>query len=331
MKRIYVFFFFFLLLINTVQVTALEIKLGSLAPAGSPWDKCLRELAAEWQEISGGKVRLKIYHGGIAGDEGAIIRKIRLRQLQAAALSGVGINQIAKGPLAICAPMLVRTNDELEYLLEKTTAFFEKELEKKQFISIMWTSAGWTHYFGKDPIIYPDDLKKQKLWVWDIGSRQTQIWKKAGFNPVPLAATDILTSLQSGMIEAILATPLTSAASQWFAIANNMCELKFAPLIAAIVVSKKVWDKIPDDLKPKLLEAAKKIQRKIGDETRKADKEAIAIMKQNGLIVNELPADAVVEWQKLIDTYFDEVIDEDFGRDAYEMVKIYLEEYRRND
>jgi TRAP-type transport system periplasmic protein len=331
LKKYKVLFIVFLLFLMVGYSYTLEIKLGSLAPAGSPWDKSLRELAAEWQEISGGKVRLKIYHGGIAGDEDAIIRKMRLRQLHAAALSGVGMNQISKGPLAISTPMLVRTDDELEYILEKTTPYFEKELEKKQFITVMWTFAGWTHYFGREPITYPDDLKKQKLWVWDVSSEQTQVWKKAGFNPVPLAATEILTALQSGMIDALLATPLTAAASQWFAFADNMCELKFAPMIAGIVISKSVWEKIPDAIKPELLESAKRIQKKITEETMRADEEAIAIMKQNGLTVNKVPQEAADEWKRLMDTYYDDVIDSQFGREAYNLVQSTLEEYRNND
>ncbi|MBN2536531.1 MAG: TRAP transporter substrate-binding protein DctP [Spirochaetales bacterium] len=331
MRKIHLLLFIFFIIFFGVQCNALEIKLGSLAPAGSLWDKSLRELAVQWQELSGGKVKLKIYHGGIAGDESAIIRKIRLRQLHAGALSGVGLNQIAQGPLAMSAPMLVRDDDELNYILEKTTPYFDKELEKKQFIVVMWTSAGWTHYFGRKPIVHPDDLRKQKLWIWDTGSKLIQVWKKAGFNPIPLSATDILTSLQSGMIDALLSTPLTTAASQWFAFCNNMCDLKFAPMIAGIVVSKSIWEKIPDDIKPDLLDSAKKMQKKISLETIKADEEAIAIMKQHGLVVNHVPEDVVAEWKELVEKYYNDVIDSDFGRDAYELVKSQLEEYRKND
>lgn len=330
MKKIHVFLLLFLFFFYAGLVHALDIKLGSLAPGGSPWDKSLRELAVEWQEISGGKVRLKIYHGGIAGDESAIIRKIRMRQLQAAALSGVGMNQIAKGPLAICVPMLVQTDDELEYILEKTAPYFNKEMEKKQFVVVMWTFAGWTHYFGREPIVRPDDLRKQKLWIWDTESKQTHLWKRAGFNPVVLAATEILTSLQSGMIDALLATPLTTAASQWFAFTDNMCDLKFAPLIAGLVVSKSVWEKIPENIRPELLDSAKRLQKRIAEITKKGDEEAIAIMKQNGLVVNKVPADAVLEWKELVETYYNEIIDSDFGREAYDLVKFHLEEYRKN-
>jgi TRAP-type C4-dicarboxylate transport system substrate-binding protein len=171
----------------------------------------------------------------------------------------------------------------------------------------------------------------QKLWVWDTGSRQIQVWKKAGFNPVPLQATDILTSLQSGMIDALLAPPLATAASQWFAFADNMCDLQFAPMIAAIVISKTVWEKIPDDIRLKLLDSANRIQKKISSETEKANLEAIAVMKQNGLTVNEVPADAAKEWKELIEKYYNEVIETEFGRDSYDLVKSQLEEYRNND
>jgi len=330
-KKIYNLVLFLLIfVILSGQTYALTIKLGSLAPTGSPWDKKLKQLALEWKKISNGKVRITIYPGGIAGDESAMIRKIRLRQLQAAAITTVGMNQIAKGSLAMSAPLLIKTDDELNYILEKATPVFEEELEKNQFVTIMWTFAGWTHFFGKKPIFSPDDVRKQKLWVWDVSQAMIQVYKKAGFTPIPLAATDILTSLQSGMIDSLLGTALTSAAYQWFAIANNMCDLNFAPMIAGIVVSKSVWAKIPDKIKPELLETSRALAKVISEETRKADAEAIEIMKQYGLNVCEVDDNNIREWQEVVDTYFGDVVESDFGLDAYKMVKAQLEEYRKN-
>ena len=63
------------------MVYPLTIKVGSIAPARSPWDKALRELGREWKKISNGSIRLKIYPGGIAGSEKAMIRKMKIGTL----------------------------------------------------------------------------------------------------------------------------------------------------------------------------------------------------------------------------------------------------------
>jgi TRAP-type C4-dicarboxylate transport system substrate-binding protein len=320
-----------LLLMMSHQVYALTIKMGSLAPANSPWDKLLNELAREWKKISRGKVIVKIYPGGIAGDESAMIRKMRLRQLHGAAITSVGMNQIVTGPLAMSAPLLIRNDRELEYVLEKSTPYFNQEMEKKGFIPVMWTFAGWTYFFGRKPIYTPDDLKKQKLWVWDITPKLIELWKKAGYNAIPLAVPDLLTSLQSGMVDSLLSSPLSTAAYQWFAISKYMCDLKFAPLVGGIVISKTSWEKIPEDMRPKLIASAAEIGRKINAESRRSDDEAIAIMKQYGLEVCEVGEDAYEQWEAILEKYYDELIESDFGREAYTMVKGYLEEFRKNE
>ncbi|MBN2442501.1 MAG: TRAP transporter substrate-binding protein DctP [Spirochaetales bacterium] len=332
MKKIYTFILILILLfILSQEVFSLTIKLGSLAPAGSAWDKLLKELALEWKKISKGKVIIKIYPGGIAGDEPAMIRKMRLRQLHAAAITSVGMNQIAVGPLSMSAPLFIRTDEELEYILEKATPFFDEDMEQKGFISVMWTFAGWTYFFGRKPIYNPEDLRKQKLWVWDSTPKIIEVWKKAGYNPIPLAVPDLLTSLQSGMTDALLASPLSTAAYQWFAIAKYMCDLKFAPLIAGIIISKSTWEKIPEDIRPELLASAHAIGKRISGETRRSDAEAIEIMKQYGLEVCEIPKDEYVNWYNILQEYFDELIEADFGKEAYEMVKSHLEEFRKNE
>jgi TRAP-type C4-dicarboxylate transport system substrate-binding protein len=310
---------------------ALTIKIGSLAPSGSPWDKCLKKIASEWKKISNGEIVVKIYPGGIVGDETVMLRKIRLRQLHAAAITSVGMNSIAKGVLALSVPLLIRTDEELEYVLQKMIPYFEEELEKKQFVTILWTFAGWGHFFSKKPIVKPEDLKAQKLWVWEDNANEIQLWKEAGFQPVPLAMPDVMTSLQSGMIEVITATPLSAAAYQWFGIADNMCEMNWAPMVGGIVISKSTWEKIPAGLRTKLLTAAREAGKTLNEETRRTDEEVLGIMKQYGLVVNSVPDTVVQQWQHIVDKYFQRLIEEEFGAEAYEMIKVLLDEYRKHN
>jgi len=314
--------------ITLSPIYSITIKIGSLAPSGSPWDKGLKQIASEWKKVSKGKVILKIYPGGIVGDESVMIRKMRLRQLQAAAITGVGMNQIAKGVLSVSIPLLIRTNEELDYILEKMAPYFEEELNRKQFILIMWTFVGWVHFFSRKPVINTDDLKKQKLWIWEDNAREAQIWKEAGYQPVPLPLPDVLTSLQSGMIDAFTATPLTATAYQWFGIAKNMLDMKWAPMVAGIVVSKSIWEKIPDKLKSKLSEIAKEVGKKTTREMRSADKDAIQIMKQYGLTVNPLTDEALTSWKSLVENGLSKFIEEEFDKETFFKIKKHLELYR---
>ncbi len=306
---------------------SLTIKLGSLAPTDSPWDKSLKQLASDWEKASNGQVVIKIYTGGTVGDEAEMLRKIRLGQLQAAAITSVGINQIYQGVLAISIPMLVTTDEELVYVLENMTPHFDAEIAKKSFKVLVWTFAGWTHIFAKKPVYTIDDLKKQKLWIWEGSSKELQLWKEAGFKPVPLAVQDMMTSLQSGGVDSFITTPLTAAGYQWFGIAQNMNEMNWAPMIAGIIISNSAWEKIPKNIQPALLDIADKAGARIINDTRQSDADAIGIMKKYGLKTQAPTKEQIAAWKKLVDQYFDKYIDSEIGRDSYLRVKTLIDKY----
>jgi len=308
--------------------SGLTIKLGSLAPSGSPWDKGLNRLGAEWEKLSAGGVQLKIYPGGIVGDEADMIRKLRLGQLSAAGMTGIGLSKISPDIIAVQLPMLVRTNAELTYVLDKIKPAFTAELEKHGFKVLIWTFVGWVHFFSKDPVVTPDDLKRQKLFVWAGDPDALQIWKESGFHVVPLTPTDIMPSLQSGMIDAFATTPLTAASFQWFGLAKNMCEMKWGPLIGGIVVSTSTWSKIPPDIATKLEAAAQQIGTDMQADILKSDDAAMGIMKKNGLVVNAVPASAEKAWQASVDNGIAKGLLKDPAKVLFATVKKYLDEYR---
>jgi TRAP-type C4-dicarboxylate transport system substrate-binding protein len=315
-------------MLPALPLRALTIKLGSLAPNGSPWDNGLRKIAAEWSRISGGKVTLKIYPGGIAGGEEDMIRKMRIGQLHAAGMTGVGMCRIFTGVLAIQLPLLVRTDDELWYILDRMKPVFEKELEKKGFKVLIWSKVGWVHFFSKKPVVRPDDLRKQKQFMWAGDADGVQTWREAGFHPVPLDVTDLMSALQSGMVEAFTASPLSAASYQWFGLAKNMCGMKWAPLVGGIVVSAKTWKRVPAKLKPKLLASAASIGKSMQAQIDKADAQAVDVMKKHGLVVSTVPPEAEAEWEKLAKGAFAKLAGKSFDKESYEQIKKYLKEYR---
>ncbi len=142
-------------------------------------------------------------------------------------------------------PLLVRSDDELSYVLDRMKPFFDTELQKRGFKAFMWSPGGWVYFFSRQPLSSPDDLRKQKLWVWSGDPDEIQAYQSAGFQTVTLASTDLMTSLQGGMVDALVTSPLIAASSQWFGIASNMYALRLAPLWGAAVISTKTWAEVP--------------------------------------------------------------------------------------
>lgn len=298
------------------------IKLATVAPKDSTWHEFLLDLDDKWREASGGTVRLKIFAGTL-GDEDDIMRRIRIGQLDAATVTSAGLSTVHAAAKAFHIPLAFASYEELDYVQSRIAKTLEAVLKEKGIIVLSWGDAGWVHFFTKSPVRYPDDLRKQKLFVWAAGDATAveELWKKMGFKPVPLSSVDMLPALQTGMITAYQAPPLAALANQWFAFTDSMTDLKWAPLTGATVISTRAWSRVPADLRPILLKLTQEAGVKLRNDVRELEQNAIAAMIKRGLQVVPVPPEALKEWEALTRSvyadirgkivpaeYFDEVL-----------------------
>ncbi len=272
-----------LALAPAVASADVEIKLGTLAPKGSPWDLLLKEMGQKWSEASGGQVKLRIYAGGVMGDEGVMVRKMQVGQLQAASVTTVGLHDITPEPQTINVPMGITSFDELDYVMSKMEPKLNAYLEAKGFVAINWSVVGFVQFFSAQRIARPADIKKVKLFAWDGDPKAVEAWRAAGFQPVVLSSTDVLPALQTGMIDTIAAAPLYAFTARINQKANKLCDLRWAILTGATVVKKDTWDKIPADVRPKLVAIARDYGKRIEAEVRRLNDDAVEQMKKQGL------------------------------------------------
>jgi TRAP-type C4-dicarboxylate transport system substrate-binding protein len=273
------------------------LKLATLAPEGSPWHDVIVDIGESWKVASAGRVTLRVYAGGVAGDEPDMIRKMRVGQLQAAALSGAGLAQITPEIQALQMPMMLASYEELDYVRDRLAPKLEALTEAHGFKVLNWADAGWVHFFAQRAVIRPAEMKPLKIFTWEGDPTYAEVIKRMGFQPVPMAATDIYTGLQSGLINAFPTTPIAALSFQWFGLAKHMTDVKWAPLVGAMVVSATAWRSLPDELKPRLVQAAQDAAVRARGKIRPLEDEAIAAMKAHGLVVEPVPADALKEWE----------------------------------
>lgn len=285
------------------------LKIATLAPQGSIWDRALRETGAGWARASGGQGELRIYAGGVAGDESDILRKIRIGQFQGAGLTVAGLADIDPAFRVFHLPMFFGSDAELEATLAALGAELDRRLDAKGYVRLMWAHGGWVHLFSRGPIRAVDDLKRQKLFVWAGDDALVQQWRKNGFQPVPLAATDILMGLQTKLVDVVPATPGVALTLQWFRQTPNMLGLGLAPLPGAVVVTKAAWQKLSDADRAALAAAAAEAEKKLAAEVPQYDADSIAEMKKRGLTVVEISAAEQAAWRQAA---------EDFARGARE-------------
>jgi TRAP-type C4-dicarboxylate transport system substrate-binding protein len=301
-----------------------------LAPEGSSWYKVLQEMGEEWKKVSGGQVTLRIYPGGVAGDEDAMIRKMKIGQLQAAAITGMGLAYLDKAFFALHTPMMFDSDEEFNYVRKRFAPVLEQKLSDKGFIVLNWGDAGWIHFFTTSPVIPPDDAKKLKLFMSSSGGDPAllELYKEVGFRPVPLSVNDLLPGLQTGMVNGYISTPLVSLAFQWFGLAKNMSDLRWSFLSGATVIEKKTWEKIPPEMREKLLEVSRSFEDRLQAEVRKLNEEAINVMVKNGLKIHKVPPDVHKQWQVMVENIYPKVRGPIVPADSFDTVKKYRDEYR---
>jgi TRAP-type transport system periplasmic protein len=279
----------------------ITIKMATLAPQGSEWHQVLQEMGASWEKASRGQVAFRLYPGGVAGDDTDVVRKMRLGTLNAGLLSGTGLCEIDHSVLAVQIPLAFANYDELDCVLEQMGPQLEKQQEAKGFIVLGWSDAGWAHFFTKEAVRTPEDMKKLKMFVWAGDDRYVELWKKAGFNPVPLPSTEISTALQTGLVNAVTTTTQGAVLLQWYKQVNHMSDLKWAVLLGGIVVSKATWERIPADVRPMLKESARSACKRLSQFARQAEPKDIEVMQKHGLKVVPVDGAALKEWRQLID------------------------------
>lgn len=285
----------------------IRIKLATLAPKGSTWHELLKDLQAGWDRVSGGQVQLRIYAGGVAGDEPQVMKKMGINNYHAALISSHGLSSIDRSPRVFTIPRLLKTNAELDRAMEIMAPEMERRLAEKGYIVLAWADAGWVKFFVPTPGTSVDAVRRHKLFSWAGDAEGLQLWKTAGFNVVPLPATELTTGLQTRLIDAFDTMPYTALAFQWFRHTEYMIDMNWAPLPGALVITKKTWDKVPDELKPALMAEADKFGVRFRTETRHLDAEAVEAMKKRGLKVVTPTPEELVEWDTEIEKFYPDI------------------------
>jgi TRAP-type C4-dicarboxylate transport system substrate-binding protein len=302
------------------------IKLGTLAPNGSTWHNLLKEMGEKWAEASGGQVKLKIYAGGTLGNEGDMVRKMAVGQLQSAAITSVGMHEIIKEPQTLSVPMMIDSDAEFDYVLPKVQGRLESLFEKKGYVVLTWGQVGYSRFFCTKPYQTPAEMADAKIFAWEGDPASVEAWKAAGFRPVVLSSTDMLTSLQTGMIDCITNPPLYTFTARLFEKAKHMVDVNWGLLIGATIVKKKDWEKIPADTRAKLLAIAREVGQRTDVEVRKMNAEALETMKKQGLNAVK-PAD-VGAWRKAAESAWPAIRGKVVPADFFDEVKRLRDAYR---
>jgi TRAP-type C4-dicarboxylate transport system substrate-binding protein len=304
------------------------IKLGTLAPAGTSFHKILLAMGTKWSATPGGAA-LRVYPGGIAGGEADMVMKMKIGQLDAALISANGLADIDHASQSLQGiPMLYRSLDEVDYIAARLRPRIDKRLRDKGFVVLCWLDAGWVRFFSKTAVQHPDELKKTKLFTWSGDTETFDIYKSAGFHPVALETNDILPMLRTGMITAVPSPPYIALTTQTFAAAPYMLEVDWAPLVGALVVTERAWNKLTPAAQSAMARAAAEAGAQMKAENRAESDAAVAAMQKRGLHVYRPNTQGEAEWRAMAEASYPQLRGRVVPADFFDDVRRLLAEYR---
>jgi TRAP-type C4-dicarboxylate transport system substrate-binding protein len=313
-----------------LQAQEYTIKFATVAPEGTTWMNTMREFDAAIRKESGGRLGFKIYAGGVQGEDKDVMRRIRRGQLHSAGITGFGIGEISPALRILDAPFLFRNHAEVDYLHEKFDAEFASEFEANGFVLLGWAEVGFAYVFTNTPVRKPEDLGGTKMWMWEGDPVAEAAFRAMGVTPIPLSLIDVLTSLQTGLIDAAYGTPLSSIAMQWYTRVKYMTHVPLANVSGAVVIAKKKFDELPPDLQEILRRNGKTYMEKLTRLSRKENDEAIGTLQRNGVEIIEITDPALLRqyaeiWKKARESLAGVL----YSRDLLDRVEGTLREYRQ--
>jgi TRAP-type C4-dicarboxylate transport system substrate-binding protein len=310
------------------QGAPVRIRLGTLAPQGTSYHRILQDLGERWRVATNGRVQLTVY-AGTMGSEAELVRRMRLGQLQAAALTGVGISEIDQAVSALQEmPMVFRTLDEFEYVRARLEPVLAARLAERGFVALFWGDAGWVRFFTRRPAVRPDDFRGLKILVTAGDNEQFDLMRSSGFSPVFLEWSDALTGLQTGMIDGVPTIPYFALSMQFHTVASYMLEVPWMPLLAATIISKRTWDGLSAETQAAMRTGAAEAGRQFQARGRAESDEAVAAMRRRGLTVVPLPPAAEAEWRTLSERLYPQIRGRMVPADMFDEVLRLVAEYR---
>lgn len=286
----------------------------------------------EWARIaaqrSNNELRLRFYPGGVMGDERDMVRKIRIHQIDGAALTTVGLGIIYRPVLVLETPGLFETYAEIDAVRGRLREEFDRGFEHEGFVFLGWGDTGIARPFSNIPVRTLADLRRTRLWAWSDHPIATILATSARLNGVRLGLPEVLPALQTGMIDSLISPPLAALQLQWFSRLRYMTDLRVTFGLGATMVSKERFDRLTPALRQILRDSAREVHERLVRQIRSDDEAALGILRRRGITVVDVPEAARREWTTLISESRGQLAGPVYPRELLERVERMLAETR---
>ncbi len=223
---------------------ATTLKIATIAPDGTSWMKQMRAAAERIDQGTEGRVKLRYYPGGVMGNDNSVLRKIRVGQLQGGAITGGGLSSIYADAQIYNLPFQFRNLEEVDAVRREMDPQIVEGLHQAGYVSFGLSEGGFAYLLSNTPVRTTEDMRSLKIWIPEGDEVNARLFKALGISPIPLPLTDVMTGLQTGLIDTIATSPIGAIALQWHTRVKYLTEVPLAYLYATLVIQEKALDKL---------------------------------------------------------------------------------------
>ncbi|MBI2889698.1 MAG: TRAP transporter substrate-binding protein DctP [Nitrospirae bacterium] len=308
---------------------AINLKLAIIPPEGTTWTDFVKEAATRIEQDTQGRVKITLYAGGQMGDEVDVVRKLRLGQVEAAGLTGMGLGALSPEVRVLELPLLIREYREAEYIGHEMYSTFKTTFEKKGAVLLGLAPYGGIYIFTQKPVSRLSDIAGEKAWVWAGDPLAEVIYKELGVvTPVSLSIIEVLPALQTGMVNAFYNSPLGVIALQWYSHAKYIVDTPLTMAFSGFVVSQKAWDAISAADRAVIIQRTNDLIGRLTEQVAEDNEVALRGLQKRGIRFTKFDPAGFDEFKAKMDTVHQKLVGVLYPKSLLDLVQHKLEEYR---
>jgi TRAP-type C4-dicarboxylate transport system substrate-binding protein len=319
------------LAVAIAPAVAAEFKIATVAPDGSRWMQQMRAGAAEVQTRTAGRVSIRFYPGGIMGSDGQVLRKIRVGQLQGGAFTAGGLSERYGALNLYGIPLLFRSLDEIDAVRAALDPALISGLDEAGFVSFGFIEGGFANLLSNEPIRTVEDMRRKKVWVPEGDPISFMAMEAMGLSPAVLPVTDVLTGLQTGLIDITFASPVAALVLQWHTKVRYITELPVSYSMGVFAIEKSAFADLSAEDQQVVREVMGRFVQQLDREARDDNRKAAEVLAKSGLQTVNVNAADVEGWRRTIDELHPALrARPDIDDAMFDRLLAVLSEYRRS-
>ena len=306
MKRLIAAIILFASTLATAEATT--FKIATIAPDGTSWMNEMRAGAEEIKKQTAGRVEFRFYPGGIMGNDNSVLRKIRVGQLQGGAITGGGLADILPEAQVYSLPFLFNDYSEVDYVRKQMDPVLMQALEKEGYVGFGISEGGFAYLMSGEPVPGVEALKGHKIWVPEGDLISRTAFESTGVSPIPLPLTDVLTGLQTGLVDTVAATPTGAIALQWHTRVHNLTDIPLMYIYGTMVVKRNVFERLSSADRQVVRSVMGGIFQRLNQQNRADNGSALEALKAQGISFVQSNVEKRREWQGMVNNAMNKLI-----------------------